>query len=436
MNPADRGWFNRLMRRLVLNEQDGIMEVVRIIHEEEASVHTFLYDLIQPTGLMYGFPVRFVGETPIGSNSWTEKDKIKILISEAFLYLGLYYHPPESGKIRDSLPAILTDIEQFYNENAALIPSGSKRRWAKRKRQEDRVEGMIDKRISLRYDWRNFWNSFFHNSLLFFDLLDFMLWKETQGTSADQSILMHRQQLRFDILKIITAAAHADGKVTKQEKELFGFFLESARLPAHRKKQAQAFFRDGLSLNELTIDNLDSWLLKKYFLELAILTVWVNRDINVSEMRFLSLLSQKMGLNEEEMDHSIETIRIFVLQYWDQVHYLTIRQNYRVVSDQMMRRIFMIGKENQKLLAREVKGSRKIASLIAKYTTGDIKSREKEELRKGLLDIIKAIPAYSYLLLPGTFLTLPILFRILPKSILFPAAHREEQKLERKSRKK
>lgn len=436
MNPADRGWFNRLMRRLILTEQDGIMEVVQIIHEEGATVHTFLYDLIQPTGLMYGFPVRFVGETPIGSNSWTEKDKIKILISEAFLYLGLYYHPPESGKIRDSLPVILADIELFYNDHSALIPSGSRRRWARRKRQEDRVEAMIDKRISLKYDWRNFWNSFFHNSLLFFDLLDFVLWKETKGSSAGQSVLMHRQMLRFDILKIIAAAAHADGQVTQEEKELFGFFLESARLPAHRKKQAKAFFRDGLSLDELTIDNLDSWLLKKYYLELAILTVWVNRDINVSELTFLTALSQKMGLKEEEMDHSIETIRIFVLQYWDQVHFLTIRQNYRVVSDQMMRRIFTIGKENQRLLAKEIKGSREIGSLIAKYTTGEIRPEEKEDLRKGLLDILKAIPAYSYLLLPGTFLTLPILFRILPKSILFPAAHRAEQKLEQKSRKK
>ena len=436
MNPADRGWFNRFVRHQVLTEQDNIMEVIRIIHEEGASVHTFLYDLIQPTGFMYGFPVRFIGQADPGSRSWTEKDKIKILISEAFLYLGLFYHPPESGKIRDSLPMILEDVIQFYEDHGALIPSGARKRWKRRSRPEGKVEALIDRRTSLRYDWRNFWNSFFHNSLLFFDLLDFVLWKETRGESSGQSILMHRQLLRFDMLKVIAAAAHADGKITQEEKELFGFFLESSRLPAHRKRQAQAFFRDGLSIHELSIDNLDSWLLKKYFLELAMMTVWINRDIDVMELRFLSMMARKMKLPEDEMERSLETIRIFVLQYWDQVHYLTIRQNYRVISDQMMRRVFMIGKENQKLLANEIRGSRDLVLLLSRYTTGELSSEEKETLRSGLLDILKAIPAYSYLLLPGTFFTLPLLLRILPKSILFPASHRAEQREEKKSRKK
>jgi hypothetical protein len=325
-------------------------------------------------------------------------------------------------------------LEKFYEQHAALIPSGSRLRWKRRPHIEDRVEAVIDKRISLRYDWRNFWNSFFHNSLLFFDLLDFVLWKETDGAAQGPSILMQRQALRFDILKTIAAAAHADGKVTQEEKELFQFFLESAKLPAHRKKQAEAFFRDGLSIHDMTLENLDSWLLKKYFLELAILTMWINRDISADELTFLRILAQKIELTEADLHASMDQIRGFVMQYWDQVHYLTIRQNYRVVSEQMLRRVRTIAKENQRMLITEVKGSRNLAQLIAKYTTGDITKKEKETLRESLLDALKAIPAYSYLLLPGSFLTLPILFRILPRSVLFPNSHRQEQKEEKKSR--
>lgn len=332
------------------------------------------------------------------------------------------------------MPMILEDLAGFYEDHAALIPSGTHRRWRKKSTPEGQVEVLIDRRISLRYDWRHFWNSFFHNSLLFFDLLDFVIWKENPGERDGKSLLMHRQLLRFDMLKVIAAAAHADGSITQREKELFGFFLESSRLPAHRKKQAQAFFRDGLSIHELSIDNLDSWLLKKYFLELAMMTVWINRDIDVMELRFLTLMTRKMGLSETEMDHSLETIRIFILQYWDQVQYLTIRQNYRVISEQMMRRVLMIGKENQKLLTNEIRGSRRIVFLLSRYTTGEITAKEKERLRSGLLDILKAIPAYSYLLLPGTFFTLPFLMKILPRSILFPASYRAEQQAEKKSR--
>ena len=436
MNPADKGWLKRLIRRQILLEQEAMMSSIQEARQQNLDPQTFLYALIQPTGMMYGFPVRFIGKPHRDAGNWTEKDKIKILLSEVFLYLGAWYHPPASGKLRDSLPLILEDLEHFYQEFSALIPAGSRLRWQRRPDIEDRVEAVIDKRISLRYDWRNFWNSFFHNSLLFFDLIHFVQWKAEEGGSGEQSVLMQRQALRFDILKIIAAAAHSDGHVSQEEKELFQFFLESARLPAHRKRQAEGFFRDGLALSEMNIENVDSWLVKKYFLELAILTVWVNRHLNPEEQIFLRELNEKMGLSEQDLQASMEAIRDFVLQYWDKVHYLTIRQNYRVVSEQMLRRLRTIVKDNQRMLVNEVKGSRDLALLIGKYTTGEASKDEIEQLRVGLLDILKAIPAYSYLLLPGSFLTLPILLRILPKSILFPSSYREEQQEEKKSRQK
>lgn len=469
MNPADRGWFMRFIRRQVLLEQDYMMRTVSEAISQGQHVQQFLYQLLQPTGLMYGFPVRFIGSPPTGSGDWTEKDKIKILLTEAFLYAGLFYHWSDADesaqptqelieggltekkhadfefpqsrslygfKLRDRLPAILDDLERFYEDHVALIPSGARASWRKRPKIEDRLEAIIDRRIALKYDWRNFWNSFFHNSLLFFDLIDFLTWKENKGADSGRSILMHRQAMRFDILKIIAAAAHSDGKVTKEEKELFLFFLESARLPAHRKRQAEVFFRDGLALADMHIETLDAWLLKKYFLELAILTVWMNREISPKELQFLHVLTKQIGLEEKDLQLSLDQIRSFVLQYWDQVHYLTIRQNYRVVSEQMMRRLFTIVKENQRILINEVRGSRDLAQLIGKYTTGDITNEEKEQLRNGLLDVLKAIPAYSYLLLPGSFFTLPILIRVLPRSLLFPNTYREEQKEERKSRQK
>lgn len=429
LNPAERGWFRQFLRR---QTRAGLTATPEKSQASESSteIQRYLYERLQPTGLMYGFPVRFLGPAPKEAPTWTEKAKIKYLLAESFLAVGAYYHAPTPGNVRQRIPVILAEIEQFYEDHGALIPAGARKRWRRRDDIRDRVEGIFDQRVSLRYDWRNFWNSFFHNSLLFFDLIDFLLWKEQLAPAEHQSLLMRRQSLRFDILKVIAAAAHADGRVSLAERELFQYFLHSAKLPAHRKQQAEAFFRDGMALGDMELEDLDTWLLKKYFLELAILTTWTNREISAAEHRFLQTFSYQIGLTAEDLSHSMENIRTFVLQYWDQVHYLAFRQNYRIVSEQLLRRLRNIARSNQQLLLREIRGSRELATLISRYPSGELTAREKEQLRVGLLDILKAIPAYSYFLLPFSFFTLPIIFRILPKSLLFPYSYREEQREE------
>jgi hypothetical protein len=45
-----------------------------------------------------------------------------------------------------------------------------------------------------------------------------------------------------------------------------------------------------------------------------------------------------------------------------------------------------------------------------------------------LIDILKTIPTFVIIALPGTFITLPLLIKLLPKSA-FPSAFSEEEEL-------
>ncbi|MEM8901937.1 MAG: hypothetical protein AAGC85_27770 [Bacteroidota bacterium] len=60
--------------------------------------------------------------------------------------------------------------------------------------------------------------------------------------------------------------------------------------------------------------------------------------------------------------------------------------------------------------------------LLAKSAKTELTPFEKEKVRAQLIDILKTIPAFALFMMPGGFLTLPILFRILPKQLLFPSS--------------
>lgn len=431
MNPGIKGWLKRFItfREKTLLKAPETSYIISQLNSDFNS-YEYLYHLIQPTGLMYGYPIRFIDAGHPRSIEWTEKDKIKVLLAEGYLSCGLYFRFDEENDITRSIDLVINDIHSYYHENFQLYSKNRKSLFGKRREPISQIEYILDQRISIKYDWRNFWTSFFHNSFLFFDLINFVQWMESMEDSKEPaelgSLKIQRQNLRFLILKVMAAAAHADNRVQKEEKELFNYFLQSAHLPAHKKRQAESFFLKGIKLEDLSFELVESWAMRKYFLELAILTTWANRQISQQEEEFLRSLAQKLNLSEAERQHSMAAVENFVMEYWDQVHYLQIKQNYRIVSERLIMRMGQIVRKNQKRIALEIQESRELVILLRKSTTQSLTTEEKEKVREQLLDILRAIPAFTVFMMPGGFITLPILLRIIPKNILYPSSFRDD----------
>lgn len=398
---------------------------LRLAEESDGS-HQYLYRLLQPTGLMYGYPVRFIHEPHPQAHEWGEKEKIKILLAEGYLGAGLYHTYRESGRLRDRSEALVDQLRAYYLDLARFQP-GKSGRIGRRKNLVDQVEYMLDRSISFSYDWRNFWNSFFHNTLLFFDLILFTQWLEDRQLLTQLSLKQLQLDLRLKVLQLIAAAAHADGDVSPEEQALYHHFLESAHLPAPQKRQAQAFLRHGVLLTDLSFDQVSSWLLNKYFLELAILTSWANRQISPAEEDFLRRLSQQLGLSLIELQRSTEAVTSFVMTHWREVHYLHIKQNYRIVSEQLIQRLRLLVRRNQRMIAEEIAESRELVWLLRQSTQRELSAEEWEKVRAQLLDILRAIPAFTIFILPLGSITLPILLRIIPKHLLVPSAFRANE---------
>lgn len=427
MNPDERGWLKKFLSYRRRQWRQGEPPASLTLIAEAGSSYRYLYHQIQPTGLMYGHPVGFIEAHRYPTvEEWSERDRIKVLLAESYLASGLYHHFAPEQDPRFTFDRILKDIRHFYTENYQLYSSSPETLFGRRRSLVDQVEYFLDHRLQIRYDWRNFWTTFFHNSLLFFDLALFAQWQNEPGFYTPAVTLADREGLRLNILRVIAAAAHADGEVQPEERELFNYFLQSAHLPAEKKREAMGFLTDGIDLSTIDLHPVRSWLLKKYFLELAILTTWANRHISEAERVFLRRLAHQLDLTTSDLLDSMNAIREFVMAYWDQVHYLQEKQNYRIVSERLIRRMQQAVRRNQRLIGQEIRESRELVNLLAKSRREELTVAERERVRRQLLDILKSVPAFAFLLLPGSFFTLPILLRIIPKSMLYPSSYRQD----------
>ena len=80
--------------------------------------------------------------------------------------------------------------------------------------------------------------------------------------------------------------------------------------------------------------------------------------------------------------------------------------------------------KNKKRLVKELQQSKEAVFLSKKSTHSSLSEDEKEKVRIQLLDICKAIPAFTVFMLPGGALLLPLLIKLIPD--ILPSAFRED----------
>jgi hypothetical protein len=176
-------------------------------------------------------------------------------------------------------------------------------------------------------------------------------------------------------------------------------------------------------VEEINLPSENSWILKKFFLEIAILTIWADKKVEQSELDFLKRFCAHLGFTEEDLENSLIAIEGFVLEYWDQLEYLQNKQDYNQVSEQFIKRVARIAERNKGRLMKEMQESEELVVLLRKARSNELTVEEKEKMRKDLIQILKSIPTFVIISLPQKFLTLPMLLKILPKNLFTEGIH-------------
>lgn len=412
--PSDKGWLKEY-----LDFRKNLFQDISRRRKASHPEHS-LYRILQPLGLMYGQTVGGI-EHP-STDEWDEKDKMKILLAESLISSALLFHnkpinTPED--LSDAFVKSLDSITNFYNRIFPELATPSKTLLGKKRSPLEVAERLLDKRIERTASFKdNFWTSFFHNSLLFLDVFIFGQWIHT---NADQIVTdffrYEREELRFSVLKVIAAASHSDETVNYEEQKLVEYFIMGTDLPAAKKKEALTIFSKGVSLDEINLPSENSWILKKFFLEIAILTAWADRKVEADEQNFLKQFCAYLGFSEDDLENSMIAVEGFVLEHWQQLEYLQDKQDYQRVSEHFVARMAKVAERNKGRLLKELQDSHALNELLLKARSQELSNEEAERVREALLDLLKTIPTFVIISLPQRFLTLPILLKILPKNL-------------------
>lgn len=416
MNPKEKGWLNAYIDFRI----DMLRELTTDAARKRSHPEHSLYRIIQPTGLMYGQSVGVSGHPD--QETWQNKEKMKVLLAESLISSSLLFYEKQNGsplEITEAINKTLENIANFYNNIFPELATPSKSLFGKRKSPVELVERILDKRIERTTDFEgNFWTYFFHNSLLFLDVFIFGQWIHTNADRIVADFFRYeREELRFSVVKVIAAASHANKEVEFEEKKLLDFFLHSADLSSEKRKEAVRIFEKGIEVHEISLPSDNSWILKKFFLEIAVLTIWADKRVEEVEMDFLKNFTHHLGFNEDDLENSLIAIEGFVLENWEQLSYLQNNQDYQQVSEQFIKRVAKIAEKNKHRLLKELHEHGEIVALLKKSRSTELTPEEKEIIRIALVQILKTIPTFLIISLPRKFLTLPILLKILPKNL-------------------
>jgi len=414
MKPGNKGWLKEYLEFRQDLMKDLVLEGKKASHPEHS-----LYRVLQPSGLMYGQTVDTLNHP--NSKDWDEKDKMKILLAESLISSSLLFHD-KPIKNADELSQVtmktLESIGNFYNNVFPELATPTKTLFGRRKTPLELAERILDKRIEHTTDRNdNFWVQFFHNSLLFLDIFIFGQWIHTNADRIVSDFFKYeREELRFSVVKVIAAASHANSVIEYEERKLMEYFLQSAGLSHDKKKEAMVIFEKGIeSVEEINLPTNNSWILKKYFLEMAILTIWSDKKVETNEQIFLKSLCNHLGFSDDDLENSMMAIEGFVLEHWEELNTLQNKQDYNQVSEQFIKRLSRVADNNKNRLLKEVQESDEMMGLLRRARVSELSENERLRMQVLLIEVLKTIPTFVIISLPQRFLTLPMLLKILPK---------------------
>ncbi len=410
VNPSHSGWLSNYLEYRKTIFQSFLKGTAADSHPEHS-----MYRILQPSGIMYGHPLQNKNDADT-----SDLNKLKLLMAESLISGSLIYHQQEINNEDDFSNIIMKTVHKigdFYNKVYPELSVSKHTFLGKQKTPLEIAEKILEKRVrKTSQKQTNYWVQFFDNIILFLDIYFFGQWMHTSSEKMIAEFFQQeKDELRLSIIKVMSAAAHANKNIEEEEQALFDFFLKSSHLSSRQKEEARRDFKKGISLADIYIPNQNSWLLKKFFLELAILTVWVDRKLEDSEMVFLKAFSKKMGFYDDDLENSLLAVEGFILENWEQLNHLRTGHDLTEISAEYLKRVKAKTDKNAIRINDELKKNTNLTKLLLKSKAENLSKEEEKQLHAGLIDVLRAVPTFVIIGLPISYLTLPMLLKILPQ---------------------
>ncbi len=386
-----------------------------------------IYYLVQPTGLLYGFP-SYLPLSDLSLGMILRQPKVmeiaKLVFTETLL--SVLVADMESRELyrEDPNKRFFTALQQLVyffihsdhgyqaispEEGIANFPEKLLKNW----------DQWLNRQLKQNSSYTSL-SSRLPNSFTFLEMV-VCLGDQRGQANHEFNKPINRQTFFNDAFQVVHAAIQANEDVDKQEEALLEQFMASAAYKKSTKTNLKQLVHEPKKPDEIAFTSHHPWLIKRFYLEIAILFIMSDRQIDENEEAFIKNLGNSMGITHESTDEAILALEVFIAQNPKAFQQITTKNKIKELNGDVQKRAQKAVKDNKAKLHQEIKESQELYQLLIKARTTKLSSVEKEKVRTQLIDILKTIPVFVIIGLPGTFMTLPFLISLLP-SQFFPTA--------------
>lgn len=373
---------------------------------------------LSSSGLVFGFPIELIFAKSLDDSDWTNQEKLKLLLFEAHLFVFLQIHKDKVFNRED----FLTTLFEFYaHHNASTIKKMFG--FFVKESREEKLESVLTKRVDIKVKLleNKWWINSLNNTFCYLDVVLFDDFVHKEKGEALKSYSTYAQ----NALTAITLSAYSDGVIEDKEKDIFNVFLASASLSEEDREVAKRRFQEGASLDNFSYFIKQHWLLKRFLLDVSILTILSSNEMVDDEMEFLIELCAHLEIPVLELEENLGMIENFLLKTQNEVEFMKDSPSYEKVYSSLSKRWAKVLSRNKEKLSEEIKESKELIILVKKSRKEELTPEEKEAVKTQFKDIAKSIPALTIFMLPGGTILLPLILKIIPD--LVPTAFKENQ---------
>ncbi|MDR1762196.1 MAG: DUF533 domain-containing protein [Bacteroidales bacterium] len=433
MYPSAKKWLYAFEQELTLSHQDW-QKQFDYIFSKDISSEEFVHFYIHNSGIFYGHSVKHFLYQAADIQTWNYADKFKIAIVEGLVLVYYVCNKQQAGEktSQEIIHEALECIERFYllfsitesifNKNKNLLHQNST--------HYQKLESIIDYRVNnpsmLK---KGFWKGSQFNIFAYLDLYFFCYWLQ------NKYIYEQKNAIKCTILTAMIAAAHVDNQLEESEKSLISYFIASGNFSQKDEAELLAKLQTGCIINSIQYNTLFPYDIQLLVYEYAILAIVSNKNFNLWKEQFLGKLAQHLHIKPFDAQHSIMLIQNFVIQNFDNILYLNVKNGFDALSKNFSLQIQSFLAKNKVKFVNEIMESKELVELLWKAKNEKLTHEEREKVKSQIIDIIKTIPSFAIFMLPGGTILLPLLYKFLPEEIVLPSAFQSNktQKKELKS---
>jgi hypothetical protein len=152
----------------------------------------------------------------------------------------------------------------------------------------------------------------------------------------------------------------------------------------------------------------------RVFLQTALAAV-VDGRVSADELGHLSALGDVLGLAKKTQARTRHRVADFVRRHADAFNPLADAAGFAAVDPPLAVRVARVVVDNADALWTEIRETGDLGVLLARRASGArLSDDEQRRMREQLIDVVKAVPALAMFALPGGFVLLPLLLKVLP----------------------